>query len=452
MQSPLYRHNCQECKYLATFEDKDLYFCKNHGVPLVKARYSNEEKDVEKGLGLAKSEPLEVAQALSLRRGLVTSTEVEGAKTKKIDLQKAISDAKCINIDSVLSTEREFTSLSRLPLRRVTVAKLIKDPSVRVKERIANREDLLEGDIKKLSLDESPLVRGQIAHRVDLPRQIISNLLKDPDDRVLKIILNNQSVPNEIAPTYSLKLTDGSGGIFRRQLSPWNSSLAKRVKSFKKVSTEDQDIEGAEPFLFTGNVNWSIYLKFFLWKEWESPSWTFAGLGYGGINIKKEWVMGEVELPQEIDGFLEAGDFYTFPNRGKSKSPTNKERLDTPIVVGIVEIDEKLGFWICPIKKLQERITYLECFPEFSWEKTKEINAECLGMAMGGSAEGKGKGLLALWGIDGKAIGWTSEERSDKIPKYRLLRQEDLIPKFWEPKLKSLEEIEKIIIGQELSL
>ena len=454
MQSPLFQHNCQDCKYLATFKDKDLYFCSNHGVPIVKARFSDKVKDVEKGLGLVKSEALEVAQALSLRKGLVTPTEVEGAKTKKVYIEEAISATKRYGMLPILTTDTDILQLASLPLRRCIVSKLVMDPDFRVREVIALRKDLLEDEIKKLSLDISPWVRGEIAQRSGLSRQIISNLLKDPSDRVLKIILRNQAVPAEIVYSFSFDITGGDGNKERKKLDPWNSDLSKKVKDLKKISRDDL-YKGQgfnEPFLFVENMNWGSFPEFFFWKEWDSPTWNFGSYRYSGLNLKKEWAVGAVTLPQEMDGFLEAGDLYTFPSSDKTDSPSNKERLETPITVGLVEVDGNLGFWVCPIRKLQEKITYLECFPEFSWKKKKEINVECLGIAMGGTAEGKGKGLLALWGIDKKAVGWTSEERADKIPKYRLLRQEDLIPKFWEPKLKSLEEIEKKTIGQELAL
>ena len=53
---PLYEHDCQNCKFLATLNNADLYVCASQNkIDTLIARYSSEPGDYISGLEFAKS-------------------------------------------------------------------------------------------------------------------------------------------------------------------------------------------------------------------------------------------------------------------------------------------------------------------------------------------------------------------------------------------------------------
>lgn len=38
-QRPIHQHDCNNCVFLGTFQNNDLYYCNQHGRPTVIARY-----------------------------------------------------------------------------------------------------------------------------------------------------------------------------------------------------------------------------------------------------------------------------------------------------------------------------------------------------------------------------------------------------------------------------
>ena len=48
-----YKHDCETCKPLGTFEGNDLYFCPQDGYPTVITRFSNHPGDYISGLTFA---------------------------------------------------------------------------------------------------------------------------------------------------------------------------------------------------------------------------------------------------------------------------------------------------------------------------------------------------------------------------------------------------------------
>ena len=53
---PLYKHDCDNCKFLATLNNKDLYVCaRQKKIDTVIARYSSEPGDYISGLEFAQS-------------------------------------------------------------------------------------------------------------------------------------------------------------------------------------------------------------------------------------------------------------------------------------------------------------------------------------------------------------------------------------------------------------
>lgn len=45
MEKPRYKHDCQACTFLGTFEGVDLYHCPQHGMPTLVARCSSDGSD-----------------------------------------------------------------------------------------------------------------------------------------------------------------------------------------------------------------------------------------------------------------------------------------------------------------------------------------------------------------------------------------------------------------------
>ena len=53
--TPLYKHDCANCKYLATLNNMDLYVCaRQNKIDTLIARYSSEPSDYSSGLEFAK--------------------------------------------------------------------------------------------------------------------------------------------------------------------------------------------------------------------------------------------------------------------------------------------------------------------------------------------------------------------------------------------------------------
>ncbi len=78
---PQYKHDCKSCVFLGNLlaggKAADLYFCPQHGMPTVIARYSNELGDYSSGLTFGHPETgniaeLMVARATAVRKGLLT--------------------------------------------------------------------------------------------------------------------------------------------------------------------------------------------------------------------------------------------------------------------------------------------------------------------------------------------------------------------------------------------
>ena len=68
---PLYEHDCKDCKFLGTYDDKDLYFCPK-GLTTIIARNSSLDHDYQSGLAFADSDlHLGVAKFIAKRKGLI---------------------------------------------------------------------------------------------------------------------------------------------------------------------------------------------------------------------------------------------------------------------------------------------------------------------------------------------------------------------------------------------
>ena len=69
--TPLYDHDCPDCAFLGTFDNKDLYFCPR-GLTTIIARNSSEGSDYQSGLVFAKNDlHLGVAEFIAKRKGLI---------------------------------------------------------------------------------------------------------------------------------------------------------------------------------------------------------------------------------------------------------------------------------------------------------------------------------------------------------------------------------------------
>jgi hypothetical protein len=67
-----YQHDCEQCVPLGEYNEFDLYFCPQGGMPTVVARYGNAGKDYNSGLELAAYDiHLAEAKRRALRNGLL---------------------------------------------------------------------------------------------------------------------------------------------------------------------------------------------------------------------------------------------------------------------------------------------------------------------------------------------------------------------------------------------
>lgn len=69
-----YKHDCDACIPLGRFDDFDFYFCRQHGIPTVIARFGNHPGDYMSGLEFGKSghnSHLAIAYHMARARGLV---------------------------------------------------------------------------------------------------------------------------------------------------------------------------------------------------------------------------------------------------------------------------------------------------------------------------------------------------------------------------------------------
>ena len=62
METPKYIHDCEECIYLGTYNETDLYFC--DATPTVISRYSDNGPDYKSGLIFADKD-IELGEAKS---------------------------------------------------------------------------------------------------------------------------------------------------------------------------------------------------------------------------------------------------------------------------------------------------------------------------------------------------------------------------------------------------
>lgn len=55
---PMFGHGCSACRFLGTYDKCDLYFCPQHTLPTVIARFGNANGDYVSGLTLARNHDL----------------------------------------------------------------------------------------------------------------------------------------------------------------------------------------------------------------------------------------------------------------------------------------------------------------------------------------------------------------------------------------------------------
>jgi hypothetical protein len=72
---PIFVHDCSACVFLGHARGHDLYFCEQHRMPTVTARYGSEGVEYRSGLALAGVDPeLGEAKARAIARGLLTES------------------------------------------------------------------------------------------------------------------------------------------------------------------------------------------------------------------------------------------------------------------------------------------------------------------------------------------------------------------------------------------
>lgn len=71
--TPQFKHDCDQCRFLGTFNDHDLYFCSKGSGATVIARWSDNGPDYTSGLHSAAFVPeLSVARYMATLKGLLT--------------------------------------------------------------------------------------------------------------------------------------------------------------------------------------------------------------------------------------------------------------------------------------------------------------------------------------------------------------------------------------------
>lgn len=70
ISSRRYPHDCSQCVFLGLYQEYDLYYCPQIGLPTVLARYGHEGHEYYSGLGLS-MQPLIEAQSRAIDRGLL---------------------------------------------------------------------------------------------------------------------------------------------------------------------------------------------------------------------------------------------------------------------------------------------------------------------------------------------------------------------------------------------
>lgn len=66
-----YSNDCNYCIPLGQFQENDLYYCDQHGIPTVIARYGNDGPDYTSGMGFADIDPrIGIARMMAVAMGL----------------------------------------------------------------------------------------------------------------------------------------------------------------------------------------------------------------------------------------------------------------------------------------------------------------------------------------------------------------------------------------------
>ena len=437
MQEVRYKNSCKECSYLGIFEEYDLYACRNSGWPMVVARYGDGVDEQFKGLGKVKKEPLQVAQLLAVKRGIIGDSEMEGAKTGQILLKKILDEVK----DGDFATSNAKL-LPNLPLRRRVIEQLLRNKNENIRMLMTERGDLTDGDLQKLINDESVLVRCYLAERFQLAEKFIYMLGEDPSLTVLNKLNGYQKLPYEIA-----YLLEGEDFFDYKRSYPnsKNTNLIDEVGNYSLLQNEKLNNDYSKPVLIEPFENFEdyLFLDFLLWKGFEEENWQAIVKRKQGT--KENLIKGEVVLPKNIDCWLTVGILWVI-EKGKASAK--------PFVVGHLQggQDKRLT-WGSRINSGGLDIGIVDSFKEYKWKKGEKVKATCLGMVIVGSTLNQnGRGLLALWTYKGKKLGWTREERANLIPEQREIGRENLLAKIHKPKLEIIEKLVREAVTKEIKL
>ena len=404
---------------------------------MVVARYGDGVDEQFKGLGKVKKEPLQVAQLLAVKRGIIGDSEMEGAKTGQILLKKILDEVK----DGDFATSNAKL-LPNLPLRRRVIEQLLRNKNENIRMLMTERGDLTDGDLQKLINDESVLVRCYLAERFQLAEKFIYMLGEDPSLTVLNKLNGYQKLPYEIA-----YLLEGEDFFDYKRSYPnsKNTNLIEEVGNYSLLQNEKLNNDYSQPVLIEPFENFEdyLFLDFLLWKGFEEENWQAIVKRKQGT--KENLIKGEVVLPKNIDCWLTVGILWVI-EKGKASAK--------PFVVGHLQGDQgKRLTWGSRINSGRLDIGIVDSFKEYKWKKGEKVKATCLGMVIVGSTLNQnGRGLLALWTYKGKKLGWTREERANLIPEQREIGRENLLAQIHKPKLEIIEKLVREAVTKEIKL
>lgn len=70
-EKPRYQHDCQVCVFLGHYDGSDLYFCPQHGIKTVIARFSDLGPDYASGLPAIRNRFLQEAELRATKGGFL---------------------------------------------------------------------------------------------------------------------------------------------------------------------------------------------------------------------------------------------------------------------------------------------------------------------------------------------------------------------------------------------
>ena len=306
-------------------------------------------------------------------------------------------------------------------------------------ERIGVRELLIFNPIKKpidvlleLANDNAPMVRMALAGSKNLPKEVKEVLAKDSEGFVRNTLITEHvdkgGIPVEILYavdnfTFNQRHKQSYDGFELMDSNSWNWELVieveKNLKSKKHLTTNS-----VYPHLDRKCV--SLYG----WRTAGEKRWQLFGKDTGG------YFSTNMTLFKNIDGFF------------KAEVSTQGKVL---VISGAIKKEYQYKqMWF--LQSQLEKIDFIKTETKFQFPDAEKIlgkegrEVNLVGQAIGSY------GVFALWGYQGKPVGWTQEKTALISDRKRIIKFDDLAPEKDRETFSNMEECLRAVVGGEVHL